>query len=148
MNKKLLATVTLCLASLWAFGSTNEINTQIYLKASKGNSEIERKPGTELIQWAGQRFNTYVVSCTNTAWTPMSKGNVGNAGFTYCRALFTNAGPIVYLSFNNGTATNLAFKAGESSLFRLAPDMDITQICVKASVATNLLDFEFTVIEN
>lgn len=143
--KKTLTAIAIAIAlcmTMAAQATTNEITTQVYLQASKGNVQLSRAPGTVLVQMAGTRFHSYIQAVT-TAWLPLSKGSVGSMGYSYLRNL--NGSNTVYLSFDVGANTNLSLKAGEVTLLRLYAAGQITNIHARAAIAS---DLEVTILED
>ena len=142
MRKALIA---LLLMAGIAHASTNEISVSTTLKVSKDATKITRQTGTILIQMAGNKFNSQVVSATTTNQF-LTKGGVVTPGWAYMRNLSTNTAQSLSVTFDGGATTSIVLEAKEPALFRCAPDALITNWTVSASSGS--VDFEFTVIED
>jgi len=123
--------------------AADEILLRVYLQAKKGNSSITRSPTDARIDWAGSRFASAIFTAS-TSWAPLSKGSVDTNGICYVQNLSTNI--TQYLSFNNGTTTNLTIGASEFFVFRCSQTFNPTNISYKAESGTP--DLEFTILEN
>lgn len=144
MKKAMIIMAVLGVACI-AYATTNEITVQTFLKVNKDAVQLQRSTGTLLIQMAGTRYSTYVLTLTTTNQF-LSKGNVANAGWCYMRNLSTNPTHQANITFDGGTTTSLVLKAEEPALFRLAPGALVTNFTAAASSSS--FDFEITVTEN
>ena len=140
--KKLI--IVLMLVAGMVYGSTNEIQTQVYLTVSKNALQISRVPDSLTVQMAGTKFNSQIIAATTTNQA-LTKGSVANMGWCYLQNLSTNTS--VYFSvLETGFTTNMLLKAREFALFRFAPAFSITNMYV--STASGTADVENTIIED
>ena len=143
--RKLICIAVLGMFAAVAIATTNEITAKLYLKMDKNYSTITRDSGSLLVQMAGQRYNSQILSANSNAWQSVSKGSVTNLGLCVMRDLSTNI--TLYVSYDGGTTTNAMLKPGEMNMQRLFKLYDVTQIKYKIDVAGSC-DAEFTIIED
>lgn len=149
-NKKAVVMIAAAIGFAVVAMAANEINLSGGIVASKGYASAYKQPGSLPITWNGNKVFSSVIALTQTP-AAMSKGSVGNLG--YCYARNNDATNSVALSIAG--VTNIVFKPGEYSIFRLAPAFDITSLYAN-SISNSLLptnnagnaDFEFTILED
>ena len=143
--KKLICIAVLGLFAAVAVATTNEITAKIYLKVDKNYTQMTRDSGSMLVQMAGQRYNSQILSANSNGWQSVSKGSVTNLGWAVMRNLSTDI--TLYISYDSGLTTNAALKPGEMNMQRLFKSFTVTNIHYKIDV-TNTCDAEFTIIED
>lgn len=141
-NRGVLVAVLLMLGGL-AYAA-DEITTTLYLKASKGYTELVRSPGTLTLDWNGRTVYGPVVYALDTSYQAMGRGAIVTNGIVFVRHLSTSN--TIDVSLDAGVTDHLRLKSSEAFMFRLNPTMAITNFMAKANAATTY--FEVTIIED
>lgn len=124
--------------------AADEITASLYLKASKGYTEIVRAPGTLTLDWNGRTVYGPVVYSLDTSYQAMARGAIATNGIVFVRHLTTSN--TIDVSFDAGVTDHMRLKSSEAFMFRLNPTMAITNFMAKASAATTY--FEVTILED
>lgn len=122
--------------------STNEISITIDFQVKKNSLELLKSPGTINAQMTGTKYFSQIYTATTTNQN-LSKGSIGNMGWSYLRNISSNVW--VYISTSNGADTNFCLLPTEAAVIRFAPSCNITTI--QYSVTNGTADFEFSPIE-
>jgi len=116
----------------------DEISLSTSFTVSNG---IDRDSQTfsDTFDQTGTNSIDYTLTATDSAWTALDKGNIGNLGLLVIRNLSSTSGDNVTISCDGGTTGHFQLKPGQWLMVFLHPSANISSFAVKADTGKTVL---------